>query len=66
MKRRCQCMDSLAAAAYVKTDLEINATFYKIPGFSVTRHELVLGMPNSFLSCSPSGTSANAIAPPDE
>ena len=43
-------MDALGAAAYLETDLAINVAFYETLGFGVSRHEVVLGVPNWFMS----------------
>ncbi|MBS3652510.1 GNAT family N-acetyltransferase [Pseudaminobacter sp. 19-2017] len=57
MVRCCQHMDALAATAYLETDLEVNVAFYETLGFIVTKREFVLGVPNWFMSRSPSGVS---------
>jgi hypothetical protein len=58
-------MDALAATAYLETDLAINVDFYETLGFLVVKHELVLGMPNWFMSRPPSySTTAPSDAVP--
>ena len=46
----CQRMDALAAAAWLETDLQINAAFYQTLGFVVVKQEPVLGVTNWFMS----------------
>lgn len=65
MTHCCQRMDALAATAYLETDLAINVDFYETLGFLVVKHELVLGMPNWFMSRPPSySTTAPSDAVP--
>jgi ribosomal protein S18 acetylase RimI-like enzyme len=49
MMHCCRQLDSLAAAAWLETDLAINAGFYETLGFTTIRHEPVLGVPNWFM-----------------
>lgn len=53
MTHCCRHMDSLAAVAWLETDLAINAHFYETLGFATTRHEAVLGVPNWFMRRTP-------------
>lgn len=50
MMECCQRMDALAAAAWLETDLQINAAFYQTLGFVVVKREPVLGAPTWFMS----------------
>jgi len=52
-KRGCAHIDSLGDAAFLETDLAINAAFYESLGFVVIRHEPVLGVPNWFMRRAP-------------
>lgn len=52
----CAQLDSLEAAAWLETDLEINAGFYRSFGFYVVREEPVLGVPVWFMSRPPTCT----------
>ena len=45
----CRHIDTLAATAWLETDLAINANFYETLGFAVVRHKPVLGVPNWFM-----------------
>lgn len=45
----CAHMDALGASAWLETDLEINATFYRTLGFVVARKGHVLGVPAWFM-----------------
>lgn len=49
----CRCMDALEATAWLETDLEINAGFYRTLGFVLVRHKSVLGVPTWFMSRAP-------------
>lgn len=49
----CRHLDSLAATAWLETDLAINAGFYETLGFATIRHEPVLGVPNWFMRRAP-------------
>ena len=53
MRHGCEHIDALGDAAFLETDLAINAAFYESLGFVVVRHELVLGVPNWFMRRSP-------------
>lgn len=53
MGHGCEHIDSLGDAAFLETDLAINAAFYESLGFVVIRHEPVLGVPNWFMQRSP-------------
>src|SRR5690606_17660554 len=50
MTQCCRRLDALGATAYLETDLAINVAFYETLGFVVTGHEVVLGVPNWFMS----------------
>lgn len=52
----CQRMDSLEATAWLETDLEINAAFYRTLGFDLVRQESALGVPTWFMSRAPVGS----------
>ena len=56
----CRQLDSLAAVAWLETDLAINARFYESLGFATVRQEPVLGIPNSEGSMSRSLLNAHA------
>ncbi|TNF18075.1 MAG: GNAT family N-acetyltransferase [Rhodobacteraceae bacterium] len=45
MLRCCQHVDSFAAMAWLETDLEINAGFYRTLGFELVSKKPVLGVP---------------------
>ena len=49
----CQHMDSLEATAWLETDLEINAGFYRTLGFDLVRKKPVLGVPTWFMNRTP-------------
>lgn len=49
----CRQLDALAVAAWLETDLAINARFYDSLGFVTARHEPVLGVPNWFMRRAP-------------
>ena len=49
----CQHIDALAATAYLETDLAINVAFYETLGFLVIKQEVVLGVPNWFMTRPP-------------
>ncbi len=53
MMHCCRHVDALAAAAWLETDLAINASFYETLGFATIRHEPVLGVPNWFMRRAP-------------
>jgi len=53
MTHCCHRIDALAATAYLDTDLAINVATNETLGFVVTRHQLVLGVPNWFMSRRP-------------
>lgn len=53
MQYCCQHLDTLEATAWLETDLEINAGFYRGFGFEVVRKEPVLGVPTWFMSRAP-------------
>ncbi|MEO6032628.1 MAG: GNAT family N-acetyltransferase [Burkholderiaceae bacterium] len=53
MMHCCRHVDSLSAAAWLETDLAINASFYETLGFATIRHEPVLGVPNWFMRRAP-------------
>ena len=53
MMHCCRHLDWLAAAAWLETDLAINASFYETLGFATIRHEPVLGVPNWFMCRTP-------------
>ncbi|MEH6952607.1 GNAT family N-acetyltransferase [Nitrobacter sp. NHB1] len=61
MMHCCQRMDALSASAWLETDLEINATFYRSVGFVVIKQELVLEVPNWFMSRSPMCVTSRAL-----
>ena len=50
MLQCCLRMDVLEAIAWLETDLEINANFYRTLGFDVVRQEPVFGVPTWFMS----------------
>ncbi|MCL4765544.1 MAG: hypothetical protein KJZ80_04870 [Hyphomicrobiaceae bacterium] len=59
-------MDVLAASTYLDTDLAINVATNETLGFVVTRHQLVLGVPNWFMSRRPlCSTPVDVTASPD-
>ncbi len=49
----CQRMDSLGATAWLETDLENNACFYRTLGFDVVSQKPVLGVPIWFMNRDP-------------
>lgn len=49
MLQCCRRLDALGATAWLETDREINVAFYETFGFTVTRHEPVLGATNWFM-----------------
>ncbi len=51
----CQHMDMLEATAWLETDLEINAGFYRTLGFVLVSKKPVLGVPTWFMSRAPAG-----------
>lgn len=53
MMHCCRQLDSLAATAWLETDLAINASFYETLGFATIRCEPVLGVPNWFMRRTP-------------
>ncbi|MEZ5565883.1 MAG: GNAT family N-acetyltransferase [Gammaproteobacteria bacterium] len=53
MEHGCRHIDSLGDAAFLETDLAINAAFYESLGFVVVRHKPVLGVPNWFMRRGP-------------
>ncbi len=53
MLQCCQHMDSLDATAWLETDLEVNADFYRTLGFDLVRKKPVLGVPTWFMSRAP-------------
>jgi len=53
MAHCCRHLDSRAAAAWLETDLAINASFYATLGFTTIRYEPVLGVPNWFMRRTP-------------
>ena len=53
MLQCCQRMDALKATAWLETDLDINADFYRTLGFALVRQEPVLGVPTWFMSRMP-------------
>lgn len=62
MRHGCEHIDSLGDAAFLETDLAINAAFYESLGFVVVRHEPVLGVPNWFMRRAPRGGSGPRAA----
>ncbi len=55
MLQCCQRMDALEATAWLETDLEINAGFYRTLGFDLVMKKPVLGVPTWFMSRAPIG-----------
>jgi ribosomal protein S18 acetylase RimI-like enzyme len=53
MTHCCRRLDSLAATAWLETDLEINVALYETLGFTVIRRERVLGVANWFMRRGP-------------
>ena len=51
----CRRMDTLESTAWLETDLEINAGFYRTLGFDLVRKEPLLGVPTWFMSRVPAG-----------
>lgn len=49
MLHGCQHIDTLEASAWLETDLEINAGFYRTLGFDLVRQEPVLGVSTWFM-----------------
>lgn len=49
----CQRMDALDAIAWLETDLDINADFYRRLGFDLVRKEPILGVPTWFMRRAP-------------
>ena len=49
----CQRMDALEVTAWLETDLEINAGFYRTLGFDPVRMKPVLGVPTWFMRRAP-------------
>ncbi len=56
MLHGCQHIDTLEATAWLETDLEINADFYRTLGFDLVRQEPVLGVPTWFMRRAPVNT----------
>lgn len=57
MLRGCQRLDALGATGCLETDLPINVAFYETLGFTVHRCEMVLDVPNWFMSRLPESIS---------
>ncbi len=55
MEHCCRRLDTLAAVAWLETDLAINAGFYESLGFATVRQGPVLGVPNWFMRRAPAG-----------
>ena len=53
MEHCCAKLDTLAAVAWLETDLAINASFYESLGFATVLQEPVLGVPNWFMRRAP-------------
>ncbi|WP_289042460.1 GNAT family N-acetyltransferase [uncultured Aliiroseovarius sp.] len=53
MKRCCAHLDADDKTAWLETDRDINVVFYRALGFTIARHEPVLGVPTWFMQRSP-------------
>lgn len=63
MTRCVERMDALSTTAWLETDLEINAAFYRTLGFVAVKKEVVLGAPVWFMSRSPGDARPGPVSP---